>query len=226
MAKIALLGAGKTGGRVLEVETKHTIEKFDENNPPSLEKLKNFDGAISFLPGPALLGYIDMIIEAKLHLASGSTGMEWPDDIDSRLKDARLSWISASNFAIGMNLVKAMIKSLGKAPEIFEDYTYTLHEIHHKDKKDAPSGTALSWQNWLGQSVKFEDERIGDTVGDHKLTLDTEYESMVVQHIAKDRKIFAKGALYTMDMLVNGEVETGFHQLSDIMASKLKLNNQ
>lgn len=221
MARIALLGTGKTGGKVLEIPSSHTISAFDEYNQPDIKKLKSHDAAISFLPGPILKGYIPMLIEAGIPLASGSTGIQWPDDIDKRLKAHGLTWITASNFAIGMNLIHGMIKVLSHAPEIFDEYSFVLHEIHHKDKQDSPSGTALTWQQWLGRDVKFEDERIGDTVGDHRLTLETEYETINLQHIAKDRKIFARGALWTAERLIKGGLDSGLLHLSDVMKDEI-----
>ncbi|MBW3568618.1 hypothetical protein KY385_00610 [Candidatus Parcubacteria bacterium] len=221
--KIGLLGAGRTGGRVIDIYGAENITAYDENNPPTLESLKQNDALISFLPGPAVLEYIDMIMESKVPLASGSTGFEWPDDTDFRLKEIGIAWITASNFSLGMNLVRGMINVLGKASELFDDYQFKLHEIHHIHKKDHPSGTALSWEKWLGQPVQFSHEREGDNPGDHKLTLSTEYEDITIQHQAKDRKVFAQGALWTAEKLARGEVPPGLHHLSDIMQKELDL---
>jgi 4-hydroxy-tetrahydrodipicolinate reductase len=221
--KIGLLGAGRTGGRVIDIYGKDNLTVYDETNLPTLDSLKQNAALISFLPGPALLEYIEMIIESGVPLASGSTGFEWPEDIDTRLKQKGIAWITASNFSLGMNLVHGMINVLGKAPELFDEYKFKLHEIHHIHKKDHPSGTALSWEKWLSQPVEFSHEREGDNPGDHKLTLSTQYEDITIQHQAKDRKIFAQGAIWTAEKLAKREVEPGLHQLSDIMQKELQL---
>lgn len=221
--KIGLLGTGKTGGKVIEVYGEENITAFDESNPPTLEKLKEADALISFLPGPALLEYIDLLIESGVPLASGSTGFDWPKDIDQRLKDKGVAWITASNFSLGMNLVYGMIKVLSKTPDLFDEYEFKLHEIHHIHKRDNPSGTALSWQKWLGQPVEFSHARDGDNPGDHKLTLSTKYEEISVQHQAKDRKMFAEGAVWTAEKLAKGGIEPGLHNLQDITAKELGL---
>lgn len=223
MIKIGLLGKGKTGGKVIDLYGKDNLVIFDQDNLPTLEKLKSCDALISFLPGPALLEYIDLIIESEVPLASGSTGFTWPKDIDSRLKEKNISWITASNFSIGMNLVHGMIKVLAKTPELFDEYKFKLHEIHHIHKKDHPSGTALSWQKWLDQKVEFSHEREGDNPGDHKLTLETEFEDISIQHRAKDRKIFAQGAIWTAEKLAAGKVPAGLNNLSEIMQIELGL---
>ena len=221
--KVALLGTGKTGGKVLEVMADGDITGFDESNPPTLEALREHDVAISFLPGPALLKYIDVLVESGLPLASGSTGFEWPVDIDARLKENGVAWVTASNFSLGMNLVHGMLKVLAKAPQLFDDFEFKLHEIHHTQKKDQPSGTSLSWQDWVGQRVDITSAREGDNPGDHKLTLTTPYEDIIVQHQAKDRRIFAQGAVWTARKLADGSIEPGLHDLQAIMKQELGL---
>lgn len=221
--KIALLGAGKTGSKVLEIVEPADITAFDEINLPTVEKLKGHDVAISFLPGPIVPQYIDMLIEAGLPLASGSTGFDWPADTDSKLRANNLAWITASNFSLGMNLVYGMIQVLAKAPQLYDNLEFKLHEIHHFHKKDHPSGTALSWQKWLGQDVDITSAREGDNPGDHRLTLVTDYEDISIQHQAKDRRVFAQGAVWTGQRLLRGDLAPGLHNLQDIMKKELGL---
>ncbi len=221
--KIALLGTGKTGGKVLEIVDSANITGFDESNPPTVEALKQHDVAISFLPGPVVLDYVDMLIEAGLPLASGSTGFVWPEDVDAKLKSAGLTWITASNFSLGMNLINGMIQVLAKAPMIYDKFDFKLHEIHHIHKKDQPSGTSLSWQKWLGHDVDITSGRDGDNPGDHRLTLVTEFEDISIQHQAKDRRVFASGAVWTAQKLHSGGIAPGLHNLQDIMKKELSL---
>lgn len=221
--KIALLGTGKTGGKVLELLGGKDVTGFDETNPPTLEALRAHDVAISFLPGPVLLEYIDLLVDSGLPLASGSTGFEWPEGIDAKLKGKGIAWVTASNFSLGMNLVHGMIKVLGKAPRLYDDFEFKLHEIHHVHKKDRPSGTALSWQQWLGQPVDITSAREGDNPGDHKLTLVTPYEDIIIQHQAKDRRIFAQGAIWVATKLSKGGIAPGLHNLQDLMEKELEL---
>ena len=221
--KIALLGTGKTGSKVLEVLEGRDVTGFDEDNPPTLEALRQYDVAISFLPGPALLEYIDVLIESGLPLASGSTGFAWPADTDARLKDKGTAWITASNFSLGMNLIYGMLRVLSKAPQLYDDFDFRLHEIHHVNKQDKPSGTALTWREWLGLPVEITSAREGDNPGDHKLTLVTPYEDIIVQHQAKDRRLFAQGAVWTARKLAAGGIPPGLHNLQDIMKKELEL---
>lgn len=221
--KIALLGTGKTGGRVIDILGEENIVSFNEANMPTLDGLRQCDAAISFLPGPALMEHLELLIDSQIPLATGSTGFVWPDNIDERLKQKGVAWVTASNFSLGMNLVYGMIKVLSKTPKLFDDFQFKLHEIHHVDKKDQPSGTALSWEKWLGQKVDISSERIGDNPGQHTLSLITPYENITLDHQAKDRKIFAQGAIWTARKLAEGKVEPGLHNLQDIMKKELGL---
>ncbi len=221
--KIALLGTGRTGSKVVEIAGEDKIVGFDETNIPTLDKLVSCDVAISFLPGPAFLEYIDILIESGLPAAVGSTGFDWPENTDKKLKDAGLAWIASTNFALGMNLVRAMIQSLSKAPKLFDEYNFSLDEIHHKHKKDSPSGTALTWKEWLGHDVEISSKREGDDPGFHKLTLKTPYEDISIEHQSKDRKIFAQGAIWTAKRLLGGDIPPGLHQLQEIMDNELGL---
>ncbi len=220
--KVALLGTGKTGSKVIEV-LGQDVTGFDHNNPPTLATLKQHDVAIAFLPGPAFLQYIDLLIDSGLPVVNGSTGFAWPEALDKRLKTKHLSWITASNFSLGMNLIYGMIKVLAKTPRLFDDYEFKIHEIHHVHKKDQPSGTALAWQNWLGQSVPISSVREGDNPGYHRLTLTTDYEDISIEHQAKDRKLFAEGAIWAAKKLLSGDIQPGLHQLQAIMDKELDL---
>ncbi len=221
--KIALLGHGKTGGKVVEILGKAGLTEFDSANPPTLDGLAGHDAVISFLPGPAFAQYIDLLIESGIPVATGSTGFEWPDDIDARLKEKGVAWVAASNFSLGMNLVHGMIKVLAKTPQLFDRYQYKLHEVHHVHKKDHPSGTALTWEKWLGQPVDFSYDRIGETIGDHSLKLELPNEDITLTHHAVNRRIYAEGALWTAKKLVEGDVAPGLHDLSEIMSKELNI---
>jgi 4-hydroxy-tetrahydrodipicolinate reductase len=224
--KIALLGTGKTGTKVIEAAAGMkdiSVTGFNASNLPTLESLKKHDVAIAFLPGPVMEGYIALLMNSGLPLANGSTGFSWPKDIDERLKAKNLAWITASNFSLGMNLVYGMIKVLSKAPQLFDDYKFNLHEVHHIHKLDKTSGTALAWQDWLGQAAHITSAREGDNPGFHKLTLVTPYEDISIEHQAKDRKIFAEGALWTARKLLSSTVTPGLHSLQAIMEKELDL---
>ena len=217
--RVALLGSGKTGGRVAELHEPTSV--FNSSNPPTPEALKGHDVAISFLPGPPFVGYVDMLIDSRLPVVTGSTGID-TGRLDSRLAEAGLRWIWASNFSLGMELVRQAIGILAQADGLFEDYRISIHDIHHEHKRDAPSGTALSWRDWLGgvrPEVRMISDRRGDAVGFHELSLSTESETIRLSHEALDRSLFAKGALRAAHRLIENPtaLRAGLNHFSDIL---------
>jgi 4-hydroxy-tetrahydrodipicolinate reductase len=222
--KIALLGKGKTGSKVLEIIPRESVTIFDSQNTATLEKLKGHDAIISFLPGVPFLDLIPLLLESKLPVVTGSTGFEWPVSLNKDLITLNRTWIWGHNFSMGINLVKASLEILGKAKNIFPEAQFNINEIHHTKKLDAPSGTAISFQNWLKQDCQITSQREGDVVGIHQLCLKTEFESIKLEHEALDRKIFANGAIYAANALVNNnEMPPGLLNFSDFMEEILKI---
>lgn len=219
--KIALLGKGKTGGKVLELLVQNNIPHtvFDSKNQPTLAALKGHDVVISFLAGEIFKDYMPLLIESTLPVVTGSTGMEWPSDFDKKLKDLNLQWIYATNFSLGMNIVHQMILIMKEADAIIKGVTFSMNEIHHTKKLDAPSGTALSWKKWLDHDVNITSERIGDVIGIHELKLTTPTEEITLRHDSLDRKIFAEGALFAAEKIKT--LTPGLHQFQDVVQKEL-----
>jgi 4-hydroxy-tetrahydrodipicolinate reductase len=228
--KIALLGKGKTGSKVIELakNSNHQVSIFDKENRPTLEKLTGHDVIISFLPGAPFLELIPLLLETKLPLVTGSTGFEWPIELDQELKNAKQTWIWGHNFSMGINLVKACLEVLGKAKKLFPEATFDINEIHHTQKRDSPSGTALSFQNWLSHDCKITSERTGDVVGIHQLNIKTDFEQIHLEHKALDRSIFANGAIYAATMMIekkntNCKIANGLLNFSTFMEQIIDL---
>jgi 4-hydroxy-tetrahydrodipicolinate reductase len=220
--KIALLGKGKTGKEVLNLEINCTV--FDSTNPPTFDKLQGHDVVISFLPGPIFEQFLPLLLETGIPVVTGSTGFKWPQGFDTTLKEKKLKWIYAHNFSLGMNIVKKMIETLSKASELFDDYDYSIHEIHHTKKLDAPSGTALSFKDWLGKEATITHDRVGDVVGDHELTFDCADETIILKHVAKKRSIFARGALWAAKLITTDtNIPNGLNHFNDIVYQHLKI---
>ncbi|GAB4020899.1 MAG: 4-hydroxy-tetrahydrodipicolinate reductase [Bdellovibrio sp.] len=202
----AIIGKGKTGNHVVELLKLNKCEVFDSTHKPTVERLKKHDVAIIFLPGSAFTDLIPTLVEAKTPVVSGATGWEGREKLDSELKAKKLTWVWGSNFALGMNLVKLALEQLKLASKL-TDAKYAIHEVHHIMKVDAPSGTALSWKEWLGgmEDIPVTSERTGDVIGFHQMTLNLPYEKIVLSHEALDRKIFASGAIWAANKLVDNK---------------------
>ncbi len=200
---IGVWGRGKTGAKVLELLPYPPKVLFHRDNPPTLEQLSSLDGLIVFVPGPVFEEHLDLCLKARIPLVIGATGLTWPAELDKKLQAQKNSWIFASNFSLGMNLTHAMINTMSKAQVLWDNALFEITETHHTKKLDAPSGTALSWKEWLGHDAPIKSVREGDVVGIHELNLLAPFETITIKHQAHDRKVFAKGALWALDRLIN-----------------------
>ena len=217
--KIALLGTGKTGSKIVEAK-KHEVKCFNSKQPPTFESLKTCDVIISFLPGDAFLQYLPLLIETKLPVICGSTGFKWPQDFDKGLKEKNLSWIYATNFSLGVFVIKELLKKLNAFNSLFPNSKISIHEVHHIHKKDAPSGTALSMQEWIGLDCEITSAREGDVIGHHELTLNTGSEKIMITHEALDRKLFAEGAIWAAEYLYKNK-RPGLHSFQSVLEDTL-----
>lgn len=223
--KIALIGDGKTGGHVKELLDEKDLIVFNVDNKPTVEKLKKADVAIIFVPGSAAEELIEPLLESKIPAAWGTTGYQWPENLPERVKVSGTRWVVASNFSLGMNIIRKCLLAIGKGSELLQDPEFHIHEIHHKDKQDAPSGTALKWEEWLGvDDVQISWNRQGDVKGVHSLHVQTDFESLHLKHEAHDRAVFAHGAIWAARFLYNNSsIMPGLYTFESII--DLAFNN-
>ncbi|MFA5668522.1 MAG: dihydrodipicolinate reductase C-terminal domain-containing protein [Balneolaceae bacterium] len=200
--KISVIGAGKTGSKVVEMLGDSLDQVFDGSNPPTVEKLQKSDAVIIFVPGDAAPEILDIVLQSGIPAAWGSTGYDWPEDLDQKVKDANTKWVIASNFSLGMNIIRKCIETISASSSILKDPIFHIHEVHHIHKKDAPSGTALSWKEWLGKDAEVSSAREGDVNGIHELKVTTATEELLLKHEALDRALFAEGAIWATEQLV------------------------
>lgn len=217
MTKFAVIGTGKTGGKVVDIlDDDQVVGPFNSSEKPTADALQQADVAILFVPGAAVEDLVEPLITSGIPAAWGTTGYEWPEDLDKRLRIQSIKWLHASNFSLGMSIVRRCLNVIGQSSSVLTDPSFHIHEIHHIHKQDAPSGTALSWQEWLGREAEITSERKGDIKGIHRLEVKTDTESIRLEHRARDRKIFAQGAVWAAEQLVKPEIEPGFHDFSTI----------
>lgn len=204
MKKIAIIGKGKTGGEVLKLLSPHEVPiVFDQSHPVSKEALAECDASIIFIPGTAVDSIFEAVLESKVPTVWGSTGYDWPQDLNARLHSLKTRWVVASNYSLMMVMIQNLLTRLGKmTPALIEEFNCHIHEIHHIHKKDKPSGTALSWQEWVNLPCEITAMREGDVKGVHELTLKTFEETLKIHHDVHDRAVFANGALWSARYLI------------------------
>ena len=217
MMKISVIGTGKTGSKVVNMLGHRLLDAFDENNLPTVEKLKKADAVIIFVPGESVGEILEMVLASGTPAAWGSTGFVWPEDLNRKVQSLRTKWVLANNFSLGMNLIRKAIESMSSGSVILNEPEFHIHEVHHIHKKDAPSGTAISWKNWLNKSVEITSDRVGDVNGIHELTIKTGTEKIELRHEALDRSIFAEGAIWAAEELVsNQHLKYGVHTFGEL----------
>ncbi len=226
MIKIALIGDGKVGSKFAELvaarPSEYQLTIFNINRPPTYETLIGHDVIMSFVPGTVFADLIPLLAKVGLPVVVGSTGFSWPADLAEKLQQQHVRWIHASNFSLGMALIHAVLQILGRAPRLNKNITTHIHEIHHIHKKDAPSGTALAWQKWLNLPADITSERIGEEIGTHELKMHLPFEEITLRHQALDRKIFAEGALWAIEQILNNpQIPYGINHFADLTASLL-----
>ena len=216
--KIALIGYGKMGKEIekIALDRGHEIVlKIDITNPEDLNlaNLKKADVAIEFTTPASATANYKLCFEAGIPVVSGTTGwLEKQAEVYQFCKDLNGTFFHTTNFSLGVNIFFALNKKLAKLMGNHPEYTVEMKEIHHTQKLDAPSGTAItlaegiienipskkSWVNCttgLADEVGIISEREGQVPGTHIINYDSEVDYIEITHCAKSRKGLAFGAV-------------------------------
>jgi len=229
--KIALLGYGKMGQTIerIALERGHEIVlKKDEFN--TYEGLSNADVAIDFSIPMVAVSNISSCFHANVPVISGTTG--WLEDYDEMVSlcvAKNGAFISSSNFSLGVNLFFELNEYLAKMMSKFDSYQVEMEEIHHTQKLDAPSGTAISlakgviensaYTNWTLDNPKpkeiyIEAKRIENIPGTHTVTYNSIVDSIEIKHTAHNRDGFALGAVIAAEWIVG---KKGVFTMKDVL---------
>ncbi len=235
--KIALIGYGKMGKEIekIALERGHEILfKFDINNKKKFttENLKKTDVAIEFTqPGSAYENYLKCF-KANIPVVSGTTG--WLDklpEIKQYCEKDGQTFFYASNFSIGVNLFFKLNAQLARLMNKIEGYDVEISETHHTQKKDAPSGTAITVaegiisnfdkkQKWVKENAVNDAElvirsfREGNIPGIHTVKYESDVDYIEITHNAKNRKGFALGAVLAAEFTLKNK---GFLTMNDLL---------
>jgi 4-hydroxy-tetrahydrodipicolinate reductase len=221
--KILLLGSGKTGSLVAEVarERGHVVtvlRSADNHDGAGLtrELLAPIDVVLDFTTPDCVLANIRACTAAKKNMVVGTTG--WYADISKIRKEVEkreTGLVYGANFSIGVNLFFDLVQT--SAPALQHKYSPHIYERHHAQKKDAPSGTAMTIQNLLRQHSDLEVEitsfREGEVVGMHEVVLDSTNDTIYLCHDAKSRRGFAEGAVRAAEWIAH---KKGFFDFKDV----------
>ena len=228
---IALFGYGKMGKMIEKIALKrnhHIVAKIDLDATDI--NFSEIDVAIDFSMPNAAFGNIKNCLEHKVPIISGTTG--WLQDYQKAVELCEKNngaFIYASNFSLGVNLFFELNSCLAKLMATQDQYQVTMEEIHHTQKLDAPSGTAITlaegvldntnYTNWKldnagDKEIPITAKRIADTPGTHTVSYKSEVDSIEIKHTAHNREGFALGAVIAAEWIVG---KTGVFTMKDVL---------
>lgn len=218
--KILLLGYGKMGKAIekIALERGHEIAGRVDSKDLSQIATSNADVAIEFSQPEAAYDNIITCLQNNIPVVCGTTG--WLDkkaDIEKHTAASNGTFFYASNYSIGVNLFFKLNQQLAGMMKTFDQYNVTIDETHHTEKKDAPSGTAITLaesviqtglkKTWVKEKAQQADElaiesfRIDDVPGTHTVKYTSVIDDIEIRHIAHSREGFARGAVLVAEWL-------------------------
>ena len=235
--KIALIGYGKMGKAIEELALQdghEIILKITSENLSDLnwQNLKLADVAIEFTNPHSAIANIKTCIDAGVPVVSGSTGwLEKLEEVTKYCMDNNGSFLYASNFSIGVNLFFELNKQLARLMNNRPQYHVAIEEIHHTQKKDAPSGTAITIaegiienitgkEKWIlgptenTTALSIHSKRIDPAPGTHIVTYASSVDSIEIKHTAHNRMGFANGAILAAEFLKD---KKGIFGMKDVL---------
>lgn len=240
--KIALIGYGKMGHVIEETALSRGHEivlVINSKNPEDLTaaNLRKADVAIEFSQARCARQHVAKCVEAGIPVVCGTTG--WSGELKQMSQHIRESakgrLLYASNFSVGVNVFFEINKRLAALMQAHPEYVATITEIHHVQKQDVPSGTALSLAEQMLEHMPQKtrwalndanDTRVlpvfahrrEDVPGTHCVRYHSEIDDIEIVHKAHNRKGFAHGAVLAAEFLV--KQEAGVYSMQDVLGMR------
>ncbi|MDR1054632.1 MAG: 4-hydroxy-tetrahydrodipicolinate reductase [Prevotellaceae bacterium] len=235
--KIALLGYGKMGKEIEKIAHKRGHEIviiIDKDNQDDIksETFLSAQMAIEFTTPETAFDNISTCLLSSVPVVSGTTGwLSRYDEIKALCEKQQCAFFYASNYSLGVNIFFHINRELARIMEHYADYNVSMEEIHHIQKKDSPSGTAISLANdiislisrkllWINESNSKDDEiainsiREGTVPGTHTVVYESEADIISIEHRAKNRKGLALGVIIAAEFLIN---KKGIYTMDDVL---------
>ncbi len=225
--RITLIGYGKMGRMIEEIgrgmghEIIHTIDIDD--SPGEAEFSGNWvehsDVVIDFSVAEAVVSNIRNAVAAGLPIVEGTTG--WNGQLETVrqiVEDAKGACVYSSNYSMGVLALFHLTRQAGKLLSRWEAYRPFIHEAHHDQKVDAPSGTALSLKEILEESYSSEiptsSTRAGFIPGVHVVGFDSPFDTLTLEHRARSREGFSRGAIFAAEWV---QGKSGFYNFEEVL---------
>lgn len=236
MIKLAISGCkGRMGTRITllaleDQEFKVTTLLEAKNHPQFEEKIAKMslasdtravqgcDVLIEFTTPEATLEHLEYCAKNKIRMVIGTTGLSQEQTEKIRQASKKIAVVYSSNMSVGVNILFKLTKELAR--KATDAYLPTIWEAHHIHKKDSPSGTAKTLakiieENSAHRIGNIDSLRQGEIVGNHKVTFESPDDVIVIEHRAKTRDIFAKGALVAAKFIM--QHKKGLFTMQDVL---------
>ncbi len=230
--KIALLGYGKMGQVIEQIAIKRGHEiVLRKSIDDGFEGIEKADVAIDFSAPESAVCNIMKCFDTNIPVVCGTTG--WLDDYNKMVllcKEKNSGFIYSSNYSLGVNIFFELNNYLAKMMSNLKQYKVSMEEIHHTQKLDAPSGTAISlangviensdYESWslsnhvLEKQIHIQAKRIENVPGTHSVFYDSTIDQIEIKHTAHNREGFALGAVIASEWLVN---KKGVFTMKDVL---------
>ena len=232
--KIVLLGYGKMGKLIEKkaISRGHSIHQVIDDATWTPNAIEGADVAIEFSNPESAKDNILKSFEAKVPIVVGTTG--WYDDLEEikkKMNEQDGAILPATNFSLGVNIFFEVNRVLAKIMNKKKEYTVGVQEIHHTQKLDSPSGTAITTANILldeidrynswqesdsdkENSIAIEALRKPDIPGTHSVSYVSDVDQLAIKHTAKSRDGFALGAVLAAEFLKG---KTGYFTMKDLI---------
>ncbi|MDR0195070.1 MAG: 4-hydroxy-tetrahydrodipicolinate reductase [Myroides sp.] len=232
--KIALLGYGKMGQIIerIAIERGHEIV-LRKKSTDNYDGLKDADVAIDFSVPSAAVQNISTCFELGVPVISGTTGwLEEYDNMVALCTKNNGAFLYGSNFSLGVNLFFELNSYLAKMMSNLQDYKVSMEEIHHTQKLDAPSGTAITLANGIidnsaytewtldnaqNNQIHIDAKRVDSVPGTHSVFYDSAIDQIEIKHTAHNREGFALGAVVAAEWIQNRK---GIFSMKDVLNLK------
>jgi 4-hydroxy-tetrahydrodipicolinate reductase len=226
MPRLAIIGLGKMGRAIeqLAPERGFTVAsridpKGGDASSVSKATLANADVAVEFTIPSSAPTNISAALEAGCPVIVGTTGWyEQRAEVEKLVAKHRGALLIAPNFSVGVAAFAQIVRAAAAAFKRAPGFDAHMIETHHSAKKDAPSGTAASLEkiaaSELGKPVPITSVRTGNVPGTHELIFDGAFEQIRIEHIARDRRVFADGALLAAKWIIGKQ---GVFTMEDVL---------
>jgi 4-hydroxy-tetrahydrodipicolinate reductase len=229
--KIALLGYGRMGNVIetIALQRGHEIV-LKKKSSDTYNGLEDADVAIDFSVPDAAVGNISACLNSNIPVVSGTTGwLEHYHDMAQLCEEQNGAFIYGSNFSLGVNIFFELNSHLAKMMATLNQYKVSIEEVHHTQKLDAPSGTAITlakdiinnsdYAGWAIGNPKEGDifidaKRVEGVPGTHTVTYNSEVDAIEIKHTAHNREGFALGAVIAAEWLVGKQ---GIYSMKDVL---------